>query len=139
MNDGELEELISLLFATRRLIRSRVGARGRAADPYAWLRLEVLRFIAEEKGASMRDLAAYLSVTAPSASSLIARLETDGYVRRQTGKDRRAVLLYPTAKGARELARAQKENAKALKAVFSPLTRAELSALLKLLRRVSRK
>lgn len=127
--EQEFQRLLSLMFATRRLVRERILARGGAADPSAWLRLETLRFIDESDSPSMRELASYLRITAPSATSLVGTLLKAGLVARAYGKDRRIVRVRLTPKGKRELARTREQSARALKEVFSKLSKKERRAL----------
>ena len=136
MKNTELQKLTSLLFATRRLVRQRTAVHG-AANPYTWLQMESLGFIEEHDGPAMQEIAAYLHITAPSASSLVNKLVKSGFVRRKAGADKRAVRLYASAKGKGELLRGRKAAAGALQGVFSVLPSRDMKELIRVLSRVA--
>ena len=135
MKNAELQELTSLLFATRRLIKQQrtLGC----VHPQGWLQMETLNYIGDHEGPTMHDLAAFLGITAPSASSLIGKLARAGFVRRAAGHDRRAVCLFVTPAGKKELARGRRASAGALQGVFSKLSPRDLSELIRILRNLT--
>lgn len=60
----------------------------------------ILRFVAEQKGVTMKTLAAHLHVTPPSATSMTEGLVTKGWLARETdAKDRRVVRVLVTPQG----------------------------------------
>ena len=135
MKNGTLQELSSLFFATRQIIRSQLPS-GKA-DPNAWLRYETLRFIAESKGPTMHDVAAYLRITAPSATSFVKNLGAQGLiVRRGVLRDKRVTRIYLTRCGRSTLAAHSKRSVAALRRVFSKLNAAEIHELARVLRRL---
>ena len=98
MNNKDFQELTSLFFGMRQTIRANLP--DGQADPNAWMRCETLRFIAENDAPTMREIAKYLRVTAPSATSLIRKLFSLGWIeRKQSGSDKRVVRISLTAKG----------------------------------------
>lgn len=126
----------SLFFAVRGVVRTKL-AQGKQLDPSAWLRVETLKFIADHDKPSMRDLAAYLSITAPSATSLARGLSREGLVARRTSRtDRRASELSLTPKGKRLLAKKVARGTKLLGEIFSALSPAELAAFARALERM---
>ncbi len=134
----ELQELASLIFATRRLMRQRLAAAFGPADPSTWLHMETLFFLHKHTGASMRAVALHLSITIPSASALVSKLVRAGFVKRSSGKDKRMARLSTTARGARELARALRIATETLRELFGDLRPEELHELLRILRRATR-
>ena len=61
---------------------------------------QILRFVAEEKSITMKDLAKHLSITPPSATSITESLVKKGWMERVTDKqDRRVVRIRVTPKG----------------------------------------
>jgi len=61
---------------------------------------QILRFVAEEKSITMKDLAKHLSITPPSATSITESLVKKGWMERVTDKqDRRVVRIRITPKG----------------------------------------
>lgn len=126
----------SLFFAVRGTVRTKL-AQGKKLDPSAWLRIETMKFIADHDGPSMRSVADYLSITAPSATSLISGLEKDGLVTRTTDlRDRRSSRLALTRKGKTMLVRTLARGTRILAEVFSPLSSTELAAFARALARI---
>jgi len=131
----DVMEAASLFFAVRGIVRTKL-AQGKKLDPYAWLRIESLKFIADREP-SMRDVAEYLSITAPSATSLVSGLVRDGFVARRTSSsDRRASVLTLTPNGKKELSRAVARGRRLLAELFGTLSPAELQAFIRALARV---
>ena len=131
--DRSVAQAATLFFRVRGLVRTHL-AQGRRLDPYAWLRIETLIHIRDHAGLSMKDLAAHLSITAPSATSLANALAKAGLVeRRIDARDKRAVRVYLTKKGQRTLARAVARGMRILGKVFAPLSRRDLASFTALL------
>jgi DNA-binding MarR family transcriptional regulator len=129
-------ELARLFFETRQIIRDHVPEGVR--DPNAWMRSEALRFIADAKEPGMKDLAAYLRVRAPSATSLVIHLEREGLVTRATCRDdRRIVRIMLTQKGTRTVRAYEKRSADIMHRVFGKLSDRELEDFTAALRRLS--
>src|ERR1700685_3368005 len=102
MKSKNFSELTSLFFTTRQIIKQQLPKSGNS-DPNTWLRFETLRFIAETNNPTMRDVARYLSVKAPSATSLISHLAKSGLIERKGEKgDKRIVRISLTKLGRRE-------------------------------------
>lgn len=132
--DALFQELSSLFFATRQIIRAKLPDK---PDPNAWLRMETLRFVAEKGNPTMHDIAGYLRVQAPSATSLIARLVKEGMLKRVAGKaDKRVVHVSVSAKGAQSLARYRAKSATTMQRAFAALDEREVAELVRILRRV---
>lgn len=95
--DKKIEYLISLFFNTGRLIHER--SRENVVDPVSMLKVEALRVIAEQKP-TMKALAIYLRVTAPTVTTLVNNLVRDGYcVRIPDERDKRSIHLEVTPTG----------------------------------------
>ena len=117
----ETETTFSLMFEFFRLVKSRVRAAAPATCP-PLTQLEALEFIANKEAPSMRDVALYLKIKAPSATSLVEELAREGFLRRSADpRDRRQVRLAVTDKGKRMLERMLHERKKILLSVISPL------------------
>ena len=126
----------SLFFAVRGVVRTRL-AQGKRLNPSAWLRVETLKFIRDTDRPSMRAVAEHLSITAPSATSLVRALERDGLVVRSTDeRDRRSSLLSLTAKGTRVLTETLAKGAEILEEVFGALTPRALTEFTRALERI---
>ena len=135
MKDSTFAELSSLFFTTRQIIRSQLP--GGHPDPNAWLRCETMHFIATAKNPTMQDVAAYLRVRAPSATSLISNLAKSGFVSRQGEKgDRRVVRILLTKAGEKVLRDYAKTSATTMRKVFSKLDTKEVEQLTATVRRL---
>ena len=137
MTDTKLQELTTLFFTTRQIIRGELPTTKESCDPNDWLYSEVLRFIDDTDGPSMHDLAKHLRVKAPSATSLVSHLASQGWIERKgTADDRRVVKLYLTSKGEHRLATYTARSTAMMHRVFSKLSIKELDTLVTILRRV---
>jgi DNA-binding MarR family transcriptional regulator len=135
---GDVARAISLFFAVRRMMRTTL-ARGKKLDPSTWLRIETMKFIADHDKPKMKDLADYLSITAPSTTSLVNGLVKSGFVICDTDQyDRRASRLILTKKGKAELKSAIARGIKLLGKLFAALSEAELVAFVGALERLKR-
>ncbi|MDE1919145.1 MAG: winged helix-turn-helix transcriptional regulator [Patescibacteria group bacterium] len=133
---GDVALALSLFSSVRRIMRVRF-AKGKKLDPSTWLRIETLKFIADQNEPRMKDVADYLSITAPSATALIGGLIRSGLVRGFTGRqDRRTSRLVLTAKGKTELRTAAARALRLLGGMFSPLSKKEFSAFATALKRI---
>ncbi len=114
-----------------------VLAKDKKLDPSTWLRIETMKFIVEHNESKMKDIADYLSITAPSATSLVNGLVRSGLVMGYTDRyDRRTSRLILTTKGKAELKKAIARGLKVLSSLFSVLSKAELAAFTKALERI---
>ncbi len=132
----DVARAISRFFAVRGLVR-RTLARGKRLDPSAWLHIETLKFIADRDRPRQKDLATYLSITAPSATSLVANLVKQGLVvRKSDERDKRALRLALSPKGERTLKAALRRGARLLEQLFAALSERELTAFTRSLERL---
>jgi DNA-binding MarR family transcriptional regulator len=124
----DVAKAVSLFFAVRGVIRTKL-AKGRRLDPTTWLRIETMKFIADHDKPKMKDIAEYLSITAPSATSLVGGLVKSGFVAHAAdSRDKRTSRLTLTLKGSAELKRALVRGGKILGTVFETLSKKELIA-----------
>ena len=138
MRHTNIEQLISMIFAVSRLIRERAKYREKI-DPFSFLQLETLRYVAEKDNPSMKDVADYLCITPPSATSLINSLVKAGQLERVHDKnDRRFVRLVVTPKGKTALAGGFKKITTRMRRVLSNLNAKEKNGLFKILEKLSR-
>lgn len=137
-SNARIVRAASLFFAVRGLMRTRL-ARGKRLNPSAWLRIETLKFVADARRPSMREVAEHFSITAPSATSLARGLLADGLVARVAdSKDRRVQRLTLTGKGKRMLARIIARGTILVGELFAPLSASELAAFTKALERIKK-
>lgn len=131
-----LEELMPLMFGMRRLMRSKL-APDYHADPHAWLRLEVLRYIEDAGEPTMQDIAKNFRIAAPSATSLIAKLVQEGMATRKHGeKDKRIVCVCITRKGRAALLKKQVFARKVVHEIMHDIPESDLEFFISALRRV---
>ncbi len=138
VTQAKIERLISLFFTTARLIHERIRGPERI-DPFSFLRLETLRYVAEHENPSMKEIADYLCITPPSATSLIDRLVKARYLSRVFDKeDRRVVRLSITPSGKRTIKRGFKQITGHMKKVLDKLGNKEINDLSQILEKLSR-
>ena len=138
MQHTDIGQLISMIFAVSRLIRERAKDREKI-NPFSFLQLETLRYVAEKDNPSMKDVADYLCVTPPSATSLINSLVEAGHIERIYDKDdRRFVRLAVTPKGKTALASGFKKITTRMRRLLSNLNAKERSDLFKILEKFAR-
>ncbi|MDE2173639.1 MAG: MarR family transcriptional regulator [Patescibacteria group bacterium] len=127
------EELSTLFFEMRQAIRAQLPQKNHA-DPNAWMRCETIRFIGVRKNPSMQEIAKYLRVTAPSATSLVRKLRRLGWIERTPSlKDRRTVHIILTKKGEAEFRRYRAKSRALMKKVFAELPGQDLRELRRIL------
>lgn len=135
--DQCIAEAVALFFGVRRVIRTKL-AQGKKQDPSTWLRVETMKFIADQDAPKMKELATHLSITAPSATALVSGLVKSGLVKVITDpQDRRASRLTLTKKGERELHEALMRGMALLGEVFGVLSPKELKGFVAALRRIA--
>lgn len=126
------EKLLSLMFEMGRVIRQACVKSG-SAD-LALSSVETLRFIAEADAPTMRDVARYLRITAPSATALVEGLVREGFISRKAdASDRRKVLLSVSAKGRKTLAETMRTKREAIRSVLAGLSASDTRELSRIL------
>lgn len=128
-------ELPSLFFETRQIIRQKLPS-DKQSDPNAWMHLQTMHFIDRSTEPTMQDVATYLRIKAPSATSLVAHLVSQGVITRTTGADRRRVVLSITPAGKRALKKYSEESEKMMRSAFSTLDRKEVCSLCDILKKM---
>jgi DNA-binding MarR family transcriptional regulator len=119
------DQLHSAAIRLLRLVRVQDAASGIAPA-----RLSALSVIVFGGPVSLRDLAKAEQVRPPTMSRIVDALEAQGLARRRIDqKDRRAVLIAATKKGATLLKQGRKRRVKFLASYLSTLGRAELSLI----------
>lgn len=99
-------------------------------QPYSVAQLELLSAVAEHPGARAGDVAATLRLAPSTLSTLVQALERTGALRRDSGSDRRTVLLALTDEGRRALDTWRGTNERLLATALDGLADAERGALL---------
>lgn len=136
LEHSKIERLIALLAESHRLMRERFRRDKSRIDPFTMIRLDVLRLIAAERP-TMKDIAEYLHVTAPSATSMIGGLVRQGYARRaKRESDRRIVRLEVTAKGREALRENMKRMLSDAKKLLSEFSEKDVDSLVSVFSRL---
>lgn len=124
----EVAHTASLFFTVRRMMRTKI-TKGEKLDPSTWLRIETMKFIADSDAPMMKEIADYLSITAPSVTSLVRGLVKSGFVTHVTdARDRRTSRLALTPRGKTELKKTITRNLKVFSRLFTVLSDAEFAA-----------
>jgi DNA-binding MarR family transcriptional regulator len=99
--------------------------------------MEILHFIKNKKHVPMKDIADFLAITPPSATSLINNLVLNDIVERSYDKsDRRMILLSITEKGQKIFEKAKKERSAVFEKILSNLNEEEKNSLLSILKKM---
>jgi|GEM_PF-1598410 len=137
-NLKKIEYLISLFLNTGRLIRGQsspgdVGCVLMHKHHFSMLRVEVVQLIKDEKP-TMKRIAEYLHIKAPSATSLINGLVKANHVKRITDQnDRRMVHMVVTKDGEKFLEDGLKHMTEKLKVVLLKLKKGQIDNFIKIM------
>lgn len=127
------ERLISLFFNMGRNMRHHSPKH----DPMSLLKFETLRYVAEAKRIQMKEIANLLSITAPSATSLINGLVKTGALKRvHNDNDRRSVYLEITAEGKKFVEQGRKQLFTSVACCLNSLTSKEKESLITILEKI---
>lgn len=133
--NSKIKKIISLIFSTRRLLHERSRECNCKLLPI--LQMETLRFVIDHHKANMRQLADYLNIRPPSATSLINDLEKGGLISRiYDKKDRRSVKLAVTDEGKAAVGAAMAKMIKKMSERLKNLDEEEQDSLIKILKKI---
>jgi len=120
------DTIINLTFELLRTVRKQFLQKPHmhATDCPSMLQMQVLHMIMEHEGLTMKEVAAFMKVSSPSATSFITRLVNLGLLERVAdSKNRKFVRLKITKKGKTQLALKTDMRNKALTNLLSTLTK----------------
>jgi len=137
LKNGLYGELSQLFFETRQIIKQKLPGTAQA-DPNAWMRLQTMQFIDRTDSPTMHDVATYLRIKAPSATSVISHLASRGMIVRETGSDRRVVRLTLTPEGKKVLKKDGAKSEQLMRHAFSTLDEKEVGSLCSILKKLIR-
>jgi DNA-binding MarR family transcriptional regulator len=127
-------DLLTLIFNIGQALKEK--ARTNNKD-YSFLHLHTLHYIKEREGILMREVANYLHITPPSATSLVNSLVKEGLVKRIVDVgDRRTVQLRVTAAGTELLKNSFKKTADMMKKSLNKLSDKEKSNFIIILKKI---
>ncbi len=132
---SDTDTILTLMFEVGRIIRRAMVARDSMPLPLS--SIETLRFVEEKGTPTMRDIAGYLRITAPSATALVECLVGSGFLsRKEDAKDRRVVRVSLTKKGATLLAKVTRRRMEALRKLVSALSAADRAHFISILSKI---
>jgi DNA-binding MarR family transcriptional regulator len=134
-----LDALIALLFKTGHIVREHTNPKERPS-PTTFVQLHSLQYVAlhQEKKPTMRDIAKYLNIAPPSATSIVDTLFRSGKLKRiPDKKDRRIIRIEITAQGRAALRRGKVQIAKRVKNILALLSDKEKQQLISILEKIS--
>jgi DNA-binding MarR family transcriptional regulator len=129
---NNIDTTVDLFLEAGRMIKKRI-----TEDHLPFAQVEVLRFVHEEGSPTMRAIASYLHIAAPSATALVNQLVDGGYLRRVSDEhDRRQVRLSLTPKAKKALESIMQKRKKVFRAVLAGLSAQDHQDLQRILHRM---
>ncbi|MDR3547667.1 MAG: MarR family transcriptional regulator [Candidatus Pacebacteria bacterium] len=133
---AENKKLFSLLFEMTRLMKREISRECTFIPSF--LHAETLRFIqtSEQEGMAptMKDVADYLKIAPPSATSLVNSFVKDHVIMRVADpKDRRIVRLSLSKKGEKLLDKTRIQREQAVANLLAPLSKADMDEFARIL------
>jgi DNA-binding MarR family transcriptional regulator len=132
--NNRIDQLTSLIFATHRFLHDQMSHKNDSG--FAFLHIVTLKYIREKKPL-MKEIADFLGITPPSATSLVDTLAKAGMVNRlDDPNDRRSVQLEITAKGEKLIEEGMTKMKELMKKNLEVLTEDEQESLSKILAKI---
>ena len=129
------EKIISLIFSLGRLVREHTDEGSDRS--LSFIHLEMMKHIEQTKGLTMKDMALFLCIKAPSVTYLMEDLVKNGYAKRSHDtEDRRLIKIILTPKGQKILEELYPRRAESLRKVLSQLGTAEQKKFADILERI---
>ena len=133
--NDQISRIASLIFTVRNLTHEKAVQKNNKNTSF--LQLITLRFI-EYKKPTMKEVADYLTVTAPSATSLINNFAKEELIKREEQKgDRRIVRIVISQKGKEYLKEGEKYISQRIGRNMEVLTQKEQETLVKILEKIA--
>ena len=136
MSKNRSAELALLIMNASRLLHQRLHENG-GCGSVSMLHFKIMCFVGERGPTTMKDVAVFLGVTAPSATVLVDRLTRSGELTRvKSPDDHRSVSVKLTARGKRSVIRDRKALVGRMSSILSCISADEankLTAILKTL------
>ena len=104
---------------------------------FGWAYLPVVVALKENGRLTQKELAEHAKVEQPTMAALLARMERDGLIARESNTtDKRSSWISLSAKANARLPRAMKQLAEVVELATSGLNRGECASLIRILRRI---
>lgn len=137
MNEELAKNFLKISFKNFRLLREKMDY-STSVCHLSGSQLQTLSFLKQKENAQMGEIAEYLHIELPSATSLLNKLVALQLVKRQQDdKDRRMVRVALTEEGKKVLEEAMKEKIRVIGHMLSYLTEKEQTDLLRLLEKLN--
>jgi len=137
MKSTVTKTLICSIFNAGQILRERARAESNLTD-YSFLHMHTLHYLEESGSVNMKEVANFLHITPPSATSLINSLVTRGFVVRVGNEsDRRTIKLQITAAGRTLLKNSFKRIMTDVEKHVARLSEAEQQAFIAILNKIS--
>lgn len=131
--ENTADKITVLAFHLQRLMRHTVIEEAELGKDISLPNLEVLGFVAEQKGLTMKELADTLKITAPSATSMANRLVKANLIKRTSDKsNRKLVRLEITKKGKEIYDKNIKRSKKSVTSMLSVLSEKDQKDMLRI-------
>ncbi len=131
----QIGQIISLVFNMRQILHEKMAKNNNCQASF--LQVVTLKYI-KDKNPPMKDVADYLSITPPSATSLIDNLINSGMITRKFDpEDRRVVKVEITKKGASFIGSHIEEVSRRMRKGLATLTAKEQDQLSKILTKIT--
>ena len=132
-------DLVMLIFSQGQMMREKIRRQGHEKIcSLSFLHIETLRYIRQEQKITMKQLAEFLHIAAPSATNVIGNLVKHGLIKRiRDRRDKRIVMISLTAKGARMMNDRLSKVEKIMKTSIARLTAPEKRNFIKILRKLA--
>jgi len=135
-----IDDLTGAIFLMINSLQNRVKKICSCEDFVSPIRLRALSYVKEKRTPLMKDVADFLLITRPSATSLINGLVKAGYLARIADKnDRRAIRLTITEKGRHLLEKGNAQIKKHIREILTVLSDKEREAMIKIYKKLSNK
>ena len=131
--DELIDELDDAVVRISRMLSSRRFGVECGPDSLTLPQAMLLRAITAHGTANMSEVAALLSIKPPAASAVIAQLEQEGYVQRQTDPDdRRVTLVHLTAEGTAALRSVEEQRRTVMRGFLAVLDKKDIRELIRI-------
>lgn len=129
----QLDKIVDLIFAVRKVFHKELTTK---CCNFSFFQFATLKCIRDKKPL-MKDLAAFMVVTPPSATSFIDTLVKSKLVKRvQDPNDRRIVQIVITKKGEEHLKKGKRAIAQGMRGILEGLNKKEQKSLSDILAKV---
>lgn len=137
--EDSLDKIIRLTFDLSRIMRHVMGCLAEEGTRVNFLQIHALALIGEHPGMTMKELAEFLHVASPSATSFVGRMEKLGWVARSHDSDnRKLVHLQLTSKGNAVLREKKTKRTAVIRDILRLLSAEEQQQLARILEKLHR-